>query len=102
MAEAKPDSGKSDSGKKCKQEGCKRPYRAKGYCGVHYRTWRCGELPHARYRTCTTEECHKKVSKKSLCEEHLRAKYPGLAPKQPEAAPAPAVAEAPQEAPAAS
>ena len=23
----------------CKIEKCKRPYRAKGYCNVHYKKW---------------------------------------------------------------
>ena len=80
----------------CKIEGCKRPYRAKGYCNVHYQKWRCGELPHPRYRTCVQEECHKRVFQKSLCEEHFRAHYPKLAkkllPEAPEAAPPPEAA----------
>lgn len=78
---------------KCKTEGCKRAYRAKGYCGVHYREWRHGKLAHPRYNTCSQEECHKKVVKHGLCEEHLKAKYPKLFPKVEEpaaAAPTPA------------
>ena len=34
--------------KRCRIEGCKRPYRAKGYCNVHYTKWRKGELPRPR------------------------------------------------------
>jgi hypothetical protein len=35
-------------GKTCSVAGCKRGYRAKGYCFFHYKKWRHGELPHAR------------------------------------------------------
>ncbi len=38
------------SEKHCKVEGCKRPYRAKGYCNVHYRQWRKGLLPKSRIK----------------------------------------------------
>lgn len=30
---------------KCTVEGCKRTYRAKGYCNVHFHKWRKGEMP---------------------------------------------------------
>src|SRR5262249_31048005 len=30
----------------CSVEGCKRAYRAKGWCYFHYKKWRQGELPH--------------------------------------------------------
>jgi hypothetical protein len=57
--------------KKCQTEGCKRPYRAKGYCNVHYRLWRHGELPKGRYKICTKEGCRKpRTFPGSLCEEH--------------------------------
>jgi hypothetical protein len=57
--------------KHCKMEGCKRPYRAKEYCNVHYRLWRHGELPKSRYKICTKEGCHKKRALYgSLCDEH--------------------------------
>ncbi len=46
--------------KTCKLEGCKRPYRAKGYCNVHYRKWRKGGLERAR---------HNKAGKKKKSEE---------------------------------
>ncbi len=72
-------------GRSCKIEGCKRPYRAKGYCNVHYRKWRRGELPKPRYKTCNQgskkrkkgekKECLKPVFKRGLCEEHYNAKY---------------------------
>ncbi|MBI2982155.1 MAG: vegetative protein [Deltaproteobacteria bacterium] len=60
--------------KKCKAEGCKRPYRAKDYCNVHYKKWRHGELPHRRYKTCHHEGCKKPMTKWGLCEEHYKAK----------------------------
>ena len=73
--------------KKCKTEGCKRPYRAKDYCNVHYKKWRHGELPHRRYKTCHHESCKKPMTKWGLCEEHYKARA-GVK----EAAPAPAPA----------
>ncbi len=61
----------SRADKHCKVEGCKRPYRAKEYCNVHYRVWRHGELPKGRYKICTKEGCRKpRFGQGSLCEEH--------------------------------
>jgi hypothetical protein len=37
--------------KSCQIKGCKRPYKAKGYCNVHYKQWRRGKLPKARHDT---------------------------------------------------
>lgn len=54
----------------CRMEGCKRPYRAKGYCNVHYKKWRHGDLPKGRYKICTKEGCRKPRAKGSLCAEH--------------------------------
>lgn len=59
--------------KACQVEGCKRAYRAKGYCFFHYGKWQAGELPHPRYKTCSKEECKKKVAQHGLCEEHFNA-----------------------------
>lgn len=69
--------------KSCKIKGCKRPYRAKGYCTVHYHDWRRGELPKARYQSCQfgvkklkmneKKECLKKVFRSGLCEDHYKA-----------------------------
>jgi hypothetical protein len=59
--------------KKCQVEGCKRPYRAKGYCVVHYQKWRRGELGKARYKTCSAEDCLKPTVRWGLCEEHYEA-----------------------------
>ena len=58
--------------KKCSQEGCKRPYKAKGLCIAHYRKWRHGDLPKGRYKTCTKEGCLKRRAEGngSFCAEH--------------------------------
>lgn len=61
---------------KCSIEGCKRPYRAKRFCNVHYKAWRRGEMEghRARYRICTKEGCRKpRAIQGSLCDEHLKA-----------------------------
>ena len=59
--------------KACKVAGCKRPYRAKGYCNVHYKKWRQGELGKARYKTCKMEGCRKHRFQKAYCEEHFKS-----------------------------
>ena len=56
--------------KKCKRKGCKRTYRAKGYCDLHYRKWRQGEYGKTRYKACSNEECLDRSFKKGLCEKH--------------------------------
>jgi hypothetical protein len=56
--------------KHCRVEGCKRPYRAKSYCNVHYRQWRQGKLGKARYKICSKEECGKRRHEGGLCESH--------------------------------
>ena len=61
--------------KACKVEGCKRPYRAKGYCYFHFKKWRQGELPHSRYRTCSKAECRLKAVRHGLCEKHEAEVY---------------------------
>jgi len=57
---------------KCSKEGCKRPYRAKGYCVTHYKLWRRGELEghKARYNICSKEGCRKPVAAHGVCAEH--------------------------------
>jgi hypothetical protein len=77
-------------GKKCKIEGCKRPYRAKGYCVTHYRKWRRGEMPHARFRWCFHPECKKREFMRGLCQEHFDAKFGGKKAAAAAATPAPA------------
>jgi hypothetical protein len=73
----------AEEGKTCSVKGCKRPYRAKGYCTVHYNKWRRGELPKSRFKTCNfgvqklkrgeKKECLKHIFRKGLCEEHYKA-----------------------------
>jgi hypothetical protein len=89
--------------KSCKIKGCKRPYRAKGYCNVHYQKWRKGELEKPRYNTCNfgvnklkrgeKKECLKKVFRGGLCEEHYQASFSKKKAAK-EAAPAEAAPEA--------
>jgi hypothetical protein len=57
---------------KCSVEGCKRPYRAKGYCVTHYKLWRRGEVEghKARYKLCSKEGCKKPAGRYGLCAEH--------------------------------
>ena len=66
---------------KCAVAGCKRPYRAKGYCIVHYQKWRRGEVEghHARYKICTKEACRKPRSTGNLCAEHATKEKEGAA-----------------------
>ena len=90
----KAPSPKGKEGLKCKMEGCKRAYQAKGYCFFHYDKWKNGELPKARYKTCSKEGCHKKVVAHGVCAEHQPKKGA-------EAAAAPAPAPAAPAAPAA-
>jgi hypothetical protein len=88
---AAPES-KGNGKKACTVAGCKRGYRAKGYCFFHYKKWRAGELPHGRYRTCSSAECKKKVFQHGMCEEHFKAWKAGRKGAQPVAAAAPAAA----------
>lgn len=83
--------------KKCKVEGCKRPFRAKGYCVTHYKAWRRGEMPDPRFRWCFTEECKNREFMRGLCKEHYEKKYGGkkAGASDEAAAPAPAATPAP-------
>jgi len=81
--------------KTCRMDGCKRPYRAKGYCNVHYRKWRRGEMESpGRYKICGEENCKKPMFKKGMCEAHYGA---WSASKKPEAPKEIAAATAPAE-----
>ena len=94
--EVKTEAGRKD--KACTIAGCKRPYRAKGYCNVHYKKWRRGEMEGVmgRYNSCREEKCTKPTFKAGLCEAHYSAWSASKKPQPP--APAP---QAPAEAPAA-
>lgn len=62
----------------CKAEGCtKAADGGKGYCGRHYRVWRHGGLPKARYKTCRAEGCRKPIAQRGRCDEHFARDYPG-------------------------
>jgi hypothetical protein len=81
----------------CKAKDCSREAVGKGYCRQHFRLWKAGEMPKARYKTCTFEKCRKhRFGISSLCEEHYKAKHG----KGAEAAAAAPAAAAPAEAPA--
>jgi hypothetical protein len=84
----------------CTVEGCKRVYRAKGFCRVHYNKWRKGDMPKkARYKTCAKEDCLGPLYRWGICETHY-LKAIGKEPK-PEATPTAAETTAPApEAPA--
>ena len=80
MADAKKTKKKAPApkgaGKKtCSVQGCKRAYRAKGLCFLHYKKWRRGELEGRppRYDTCSKPDCKKKVVGHGLCQEHFDA-----------------------------
>jgi hypothetical protein len=68
----KPPQAKSNGKKSCTVAGCKRAYRAKGFCFFHYKKWRAGEIEAkpTRYKTCSKPDCKKKVVGHGLCQEH--------------------------------
>ncbi len=80
----------------CKVSECNHATIAKGYCRKHFRLWKAGEMPKARYKICTAEKCRKPRFHGSLCQEHYNAARGKAAAAAP-AAPAPA---APAAAPA--
>src|SRR5262245_11693370 len=64
--------------KKCREEGCKHHYKAKGYCVKHYRLWRQHKLgKKQRYKICGKEGCRKPMVRWGLCEEHFKAAQAG-------------------------
>lgn len=76
----------------CKHEKCEGPAAGKGYCKRHYRAWKLGKLPKARYKICTAEACRKPRAAGSKCAEHTpvsrRAKAAAAAAEKQAAAPA--------------
>lgn len=66
---------------RCSVEGCKGPYRAKGYCARHFKQWRRGEMPkRPRYKCCVEEGCRKPRGRWGLCTDHFQAKHAAPAP----------------------
>jgi hypothetical protein len=63
--------------KPCKVEGCKREYRAKGYCKAHYRAWRQGKLGKPRYTRCHAYGCTLPMvmNRHGFCEKHYQDYY---------------------------
>lgn len=66
-------SNATNTEKRCRIDKCKRPYQAKGLCNVHYREWRQGKHPKARYKICHHEACRKPTVRHGLCEAHGKA-----------------------------
>jgi len=79
----------------CKAKDCTREAFAKHLCRKHYRLWKRGEMPKARYKTCTFEKCRKRRFRGSLCEEHYAASRSGKKGAGGAAEPAAAAAPAP-------
>ena len=84
-------------GATCKIQSCKRAYRAKGYCGFHYKEWRHGKFGVARYKPCKDNGCFKPMglSRHGYCEEHFQSYY--VKGVEHAKAPAPAPAAKPAE-----
>ncbi len=57
----------------CQATDCNHEAFAKRYCRKHYRLWKRGEMPKARYKTCTAENCRKPRFRGGLCEAHYAA-----------------------------
>lgn len=71
----------------CNVEGCKREYRSKGFCALHFKKWRRGEMPKkGRYKTCVEEGCRKPRGRDGLCATHFAALRGKAAPAQSPAA----------------
>lgn len=79
----------------CKAKDCGKDVVGRGYCRKHFRLWKAGEMPKARYKICTFEKCRKARFRGSLCEEHFKASRGAAAPAAATAAPAAAPAQAP-------
>ena len=60
----------------CRIEGCSGAVVGKRYCSRHYKLWRRGKLPKARYKICSEEGCRKARTVRAKCDEHVRRKAP--------------------------
>jgi hypothetical protein len=75
---AKAKRTKAKDARPCRITGCKREYRAKGYCRSHYRQWRNGKFGVARYKTCNDHTgCRRPMAlnRHGFCEEHFQNYY---------------------------
>ncbi len=74
---AKPKKVSAKAVKPCSVDGCKREYRAKGYCKAHYRAWRHGKLAKPRYTRCHTYACTQPMAtnRHGFCEKHFQDYY---------------------------
>jgi hypothetical protein len=78
----------------CKAKECANEVVARGYCRKHYRLWKAGELPKARYKICTEEKCRKPRYRGSQCETHYKTEHgKGAETTSPTAATAPEATE---------
>ena len=62
----------------CRSEGCTATATGgKGFCSRHYRKWKRGSMPKARFKTCRVDGCHKQMAARGRCAEHFARDYPG-------------------------
>ena len=57
----------------CTVEGCVRPHNARGYCGMHYRTWKRHGDPLVRVKvrnTCSIKDCNDNARGHGYCQVH--------------------------------
>ena len=52
----------------CKEKGCNKPHRAKGFCVGHYNRWKSAQ----EAKICKIENCKKFVYAKRLCSKHYQ------------------------------
>jgi len=74
--DTKPSASKK-AGRSCRITNCKRVYRAKGYCKLHYKQWRQGAFGRARYKTCKEVGCRSPQARNrhGYCEDHFQNYY---------------------------
>ena len=60
----------------CKEKGCNRPHRAKGFCVSHYNKWKSA----TEAKICKIENCKKFVYAKRLCSKHYQQAQKKVAP----------------------
>lgn len=75
--ETKANAVGTHQGQSCKIASCKRAYRAKGYCAVHYKKWRQGDFGKKRYTSCSDYGCFRPqaMNRHGFCEQHFQDYY---------------------------